>query len=95
MSEPVGSIWLQCQPHYTTWDLHTMSLTPQRVLIHIFLGEEMRHLEVTQPGLELGRAGPLRLSHPPACPWLQNPDEKCWPRPLINCETSTALDLLA
>ena len=76
---------------YNKGIIHSATYTLEG-FIHIFLGEKMRHIQVTQPGLELGEAGPLRLSHtPPPCPWPQNPDEKCWPRPLISCEGSICL----
>lgn len=72
-----------------------MSLILQMILIHIFLREERKSLR-SQPGLELGKAGPLKPPQPPPpCPWPQNPDKKCRPRPLISCEDLAARDLLA
>lgn len=43
-----------------------MSVIPQIVLTHIFLREGMRQLKLTQPGLDLEKAGPLRPSHHPS-----------------------------
>lgn len=45
-----------------------MWVIPQAVFTHIFLREGMRQLKVTQPGLDLEKAGPLRPSHHPSLP---------------------------
>lgn len=88
------NIWLWCHLLMQRGTYTLMSLTLERAFGHIFLGEEMRRLKVTQPGLALGKAGPLRPSRPPPCPWSQDPDEKCWPRSLCLAPPGLSLGLV-